>query len=164
MSNPWDFQNEEEDDELFVQEEQTPQKRKAGRPLNSKNKTVTQKLILEQFEDLYGRVESMLSDEQKKYYREAFRGNKEFDALSEAKLFARLYSVYVIKSTTEAIGSNEKPSKELAENVNQYRQILNNIEEMTVKRNVIAGKEDESRGLVDPLRESALGRFESIIR
>jgi hypothetical protein len=154
MSNqPWDFPEEEETPK--------PSNRPAGRPKGSTNKTMTQRLLLEQFEDLYGRVEHMLSDDQKKYYREAFKGNQPLDPVKEGELFARLYGVYVIVITTEAL-AKKAASKEVAENANQYRQMLKDIEEMTRKRNEVKAKTNELTDVVDPTRESTLARFQKL--
>lgn len=152
MTAPWDFPTDEEEP-----------KRGRGRPKGSPNKTMTQKLLLDQFQDLYGRVEHMLSDDQKKYYKEAFNGKHQLDPLKEGELFTRLYGVYVITITTEAL-AQKRASKEVAENANQYRQMLKDIEEMNRKRQEVKNKNNESGTVVDPTRESSLARFEGIHR
>ena len=47
----------------------------AGRPKGARNRTPTQKFMLDRFADLLQSVEHMLSPEQLKYYKTAFAGS-----------------------------------------------------------------------------------------
>jgi len=136
-------------------------KRGRGRPKGSTTKTMTQRLLHDQFEDLYTRVEPMLTEDQLKYYKEAFTGRRKYDALKELELLMRLYGVYCVTITTEQL-AQKRASKEVADNVNQFRQGLKDIEEISRKREEARIKSGESGHLVDPTRESTLARFKSL--
>lgn len=150
------------DDPPFPSEE-TASRRGPGRPKGAPNKAITQKLVIEQFEELYDRVEPMLTPEQKKYYKEAFRGRGKFDSLQEAELFAKLMGVYCITIVTKALAM-KTASKEVAENAGQYRQLLVNIEDMHRKREEWKVKTGERADMVDPTRQPELGGITNILR
>lgn len=151
---PWDFPSEVEDE--------TPMPRRGpGRPKGVSNKTIDQKMLIEDFHSQYAVIESMLTPKQREYYKKVFQGQVEFDPVKDGELFISLLRSYVIKITAKAFKEGI-PSKEVAENINVYRQFLVNLEDMNRKREETKVKSGEHGGLVDPTRESTLGRFKGI--
>lgn len=152
-NTPWDFPT----------EEARPRKSNAGRPKGVLNKTPEQKLFIQQVEGVYKDIEHMLTAGQRDYYKKAFAGRAEFDPIKDGELFVRLYSMYCINITTKKLKEGVA-SKEVADNVNQYRQFLKDIEDMNRKREELKVKTGERGDVVDPTRESSLGRFQDIHR
>lgn len=152
MTNPWE-----------IQEQTNSPPRKAGRPKGVPNKSVLDKLIIDQFNSLYNDIEPSLTPEQKKYFKEAFNSREEFDPLVSIERLAKLFDIYAITVTVKGI-KEQRASKEVAEIINQYRQICLNIEDIRRKREEVKDKDNDEGRMVDPTRKSTLGRFQGIHR
>jgi hypothetical protein len=139
------------------------QPRRSGRPKGSKNRPPGFGEIMKQFERVYGRVEDMLTAEQKQYYREAFSGNAPFDPIMESELLLRLLGVYTTTIITSAL-EDGKSSEAVAQTVAQYRMGLKDIEEMKRKREDQKAKHGTDERLVDPTRKPELAIFETLRR
>ena len=158
MSNP------QEGNPFGLEEKQPIQpKRKAGRPQGARNKSYGVKMMLEKFEAVYKRIEDTLSEDQRKYYRDAFSGKTEFDPVKESELFMRLLSLYATTLITDGL-NERRASKDIADTIAQFRMGLKDLEDMKRKREETKVKSGDDGRVVDPTRESALGRFENIHR
>lgn len=134
----------------------------AGRPRGSRNKTPTQRFMLERFENLLKSVEHMLSEEQLKYYKTAFNGREELDPIKEMELLLRLHGVYTMTIITEATGA-KKPSKEVSDNVAQQRMGFKDLYDMKRKKEEAEEKRSESQSMVDPTRQSEMGVLDRLL-
>src|SRR6478752_9722725 len=137
--------------------------RKRGRPPGARNKATGFKEIMTKFEQVYARVENMLTPEQQKYYKNAFSGKSNFDPVKESELFLRLLGLYTTLLITEAI-EKKQPSEAIAATAAQYRMGLKDVEDMQRKRDEIKAKTSDDERMVDPTRKSEMGLFENLHR
>lgn len=142
---------------------ENPVPRKRGRPAGAKNKATGFKEILVKFEQVYARVENMLTPEQQKYYKNAFSGKSHFDPVKESELFLRLLGLYTTLLITEAI-EKKQPSEAIAATAAQYRMGLKDVEEMQRKRDEIKAKDGNDERMVDPTRKPEMAFFENLHR
>lgn len=140
----------------FEDDEKPAERKGAGRPKGSRNKTPTQKYMLEHFEDLLQAVEHMLTPEQRKYYQTAFQGREDLDPIKEMELLLRLHNVYTMTIVTEAMGQR-KASKEVSDNVAQQRMGLKDLFDMKRKKEEIEEKRGATQQMADPTRKSEMG-------
>lgn len=154
---------------IFGDEPEKPQpKNKGGRPRGSKNKTAEQKMMEGKLKTLFKRIEHMLDPEQRAYMQDVVNGRVKFDAIKEAELLIRYMSVYTSAILEGALGTEDEPvasvkaSQDIAKVLAEYRMGIKDIEEMKRKREEMQMKSGENERMVDPTRESAMARFQSI--
>jgi hypothetical protein len=114
-------------------------------------------------EEILEIVAPFMGDEHREYLERIKAGNGEVDALLDLEMILRLVSLYSTQAVVWSLREG-KVSKDIGAILGEARQSAVAVESMRVKRNEARAKVADDDGVVDPTRESTLGRFESIFR
>ena len=98
----------------------------------------------------------------KDYFYKRFSGDAQIDPVKEAELLITLITTY----TAKVVGNNiedGKTSQDIAKLIGETRLAIKDLEDMRRRREDTDRKNGNDGRVVDPIRESILGRIEDYV-
>lgn len=130
-------------------------------PLRGKDRPKITSPDAAQLNGIYKRIEKYLHPSLREYAAKRYSGEATLDAVKDAELLITLLTVYTAQMVEKGI-EDGVVTQDVARLVGETRLSLKDYEDMVRRREDTERKHGDDGRVVDPLRESALGRFTSI--